>query len=63
MPPAIRRRCFQAALMSDQLQPPQAGMAVPADDDVVMKGNAKGFRGFLDRPGHVDIGARGGGVA
>ena len=49
--------------VSDQLQPSQARMAVSADDDMVMEGDAEGLGRLLDRAGHVDIGARGGRIA
>ena len=43
---------------SDQPQPLQAGMAVLADDDVVVDGDAERPGDVDDRPGHVDVGAR-----
>ena len=37
-------------------------MAVLADDEVVVHGNAQWPRDLDDRPRHVDVGARGGGI-
>ncbi len=34
-----------------------------ADDDVVVHGNAERFRHLDDRLRHLDVGARGGGIA
>jgi hypothetical protein len=47
----------------DQLQPFQARMPILADDDVVVHGNSERFRRRDDRLRHVDVGARGGGIA
>ena len=44
-----------AAARLDQLQPAQAGMAVPRHDDVVMHGDAQLLCCFHDALGHVDI--------
>ena len=42
----------------DQLQPFQAGMAVLADDDVVMHGNAERGRDGDDRFRHLNVRVR-----
>ena len=42
---------------SDQPEPLQAGMAVLADDDVVVDRDAERFCRVDDRPGHLDVGA------
>ena len=42
----------------DQLHPLQTRMSVPADDDVVVHGNAERGGDLDDRFGHVDIGLR-----
>ena len=38
-------------------------MPVAADDEVVVHRNAQWPRDLDDRPRHVDVGARGGGIA
>ena len=38
-------------------------MSVFADDEVVVHGNAQRPRDLDDRPRHLDVGARGGGIA
>ena len=44
--------------MSDELKALQARMAILADDDVIVHGNAQRFGGFDDQFGHLDIGTR-----
>ena len=46
-------------LLSNQPHPLQARMAVLADDDVVVHGNAEGSCDVDDGPGHLDVGLRG----
>ncbi len=41
----------------EELQPLEAYMAVLADDDVIMHGDAERRRGLHDGLGHLDIGA------
>ena len=48
---------------SDQPQPLEARMPVPADDDVIVHRDPEWLGGADDRMRHVDIGARRGGVA
>ena len=48
---------------SHQLQRLETRVAVLADDEVVVHGDAERARDLDDRPCHVDIGARGSGVA
>ena len=48
---------------SDDAQRAQTGMAVTADDDMIMDGNAKGLGGGNDIPGDGDVGLAGGGIA
>src|SRR5215472_4587354 len=48
-------------LGSHQLQRLEARVAVLADDEVVVHGDAQRARDLDDRPRHVDVGARGGG--
>ena len=43
--------------LSDQLQPLQADMTVPADDDVVVDGDIERLGGTDDHLRHVDVGA------
>ena len=50
-------------LESHQLQRLETRVAVLADDEVVVHGNAQWPRDLDDRPRHVDVGARGGGIA
>src|SRR5215470_13833246 len=47
----------------NQPQPLQTRVAVLADDDVVVHGNAERARDGDDRLGHLDVGARGGRIA
>ena len=42
----------------DQLHPAHAGMPIPADDDMVMHGDAERFRHVSDFPRHLDVGSR-----
>ena len=48
---------------SNQLHLPQAPVAVLADDEVVVHGNPEGLCYLDNGPRHVDVGARGRGVA
>lgn len=48
---------------SDQLHALQAGMAVPADDDVVVDGDAERAGDLDHRLRHLDVGPRRRGVA
>jgi hypothetical protein len=48
---------------SNQLQRLETRVAVLADDEMVVHGDAERARDLDDRPCHVDIGARGSGVA
>lgn len=49
----------RAAHPSDQLQSLEARMAVAADDDVVVDGDAERGGDVDDRLGHLDVGAGG----
>src|SRR5262245_17987562 len=48
---------------SNQLEALEAGVALASDDDVVVDGDAQRPGGIDDLLGHVDIGARRGGIA
>ena len=48
---------------SNQLQPLEAGVALAADDDVVVDGDAERLGGIDDLLRHVDVGAGGRGIA
>ena len=50
-------------LSSHQAKAAQAGMAIPADDHMVVDGDAKQVANFGDLLGHVDVGPRWCGVA
>ena len=50
-------------LESHQLQRLETRVAVLADDEVVVHGNAQWPRDLDDGPRHVDVGARGSGIA
>ena len=50
-------------LESHQLQRFETRVAVLADDEVVVHGDAEGPRDLDDRSRHVDVGARRGGIA
>ena len=50
-------------LESHQLQRLETRVAVLADDEVVVHGDAQRARDLDDRPRHVDVGARGSGIA
>jgi hypothetical protein len=54
---------FLRDLESHQLQRLETRMPVAADDEVVVHRNAQWPRDLDDRPRHVDVGARGGGIA
>src|SRR5262249_3104873 len=50
-------------LESHQLQRLEARVSVLADDEVVVHRDPEWARDLDDRPRHVDVGARGGGIA
>ena len=54
---------FLRDLESHQLERLQTRVAVFADDEMVVHRNAQWPRDLDDRPRHVDVGARGGGIA
>src|SRR5260370_31498473 len=59
-----RRRIFSSVVTSlKQLKRLQARVADLADDEMVVHGDAERARDLDDRPRHVDVGARGGGIA
>ena len=55
--------CGQELTPLDQLQPLEAGVSFLADDKVVVHGNAERTRHFDHCLGHLDVGARGRGIA
>ena len=54
----ISCRAAPGTSTSNQLQPLEAGMAVLADDDVVVHGNAERLGDVDDRLRHLNVGAR-----
>ena len=68
MAPRRRASCFRRGFsgcrergdgrLSDQPQPLEAGVAVPADDDVVVDRDAEGLGRLDDGLRHVDVGVR-----
>jgi hypothetical protein len=54
---------FLRDLESHQLQRLEARVSVLPHDEMVVHGDAERARDLDDRPRHVDVGARGGGIA